>query len=83
MFERHSCRLRRYPSGDSGWQTTDPGALDMVMQQNLEFFEQVLRPCLEANGVVIPDEVIPGTDEFGDLSQQFEALDRAGKCAEL
>ncbi len=74
------CYQRYFSWIEATWQTTDPGALDSVMQQNLDFFENVMRPCLEANDAAIPDEVIPGTDAFGDLSKQFESLNAAGKC---
>lgn len=74
------CYQRYFSWIEATWQTTDVGAVDMVIQQDLDFFEQAIRPCLEANGVVIPDGVMPGTNEFGDLSKQWTSIDAAGKC---
>ena len=74
------CYQRYFSYIEQTWQTTDPGVADKVVQDNLDFFHQVIQPCLEANGVAVPDEVIPGSQEFGELSKQFTDLDAAGSC---
>ncbi len=74
------CYQRYFSWIEAEWQTTDPGVDDLVMRQNMEFFRQVIQPCLEANDVEIPDIVIPGTELFGELSKQFTNLNAAGLC---
>ena len=74
------CYQRYFSFIEATWQTTDPGMIEEGIQQNLEFFRLVVQPCLDANGVETPDQVVPGSEEFADLSKQFTDLVAAGKC---
>lgn len=74
------CYQRYFSYIEATWQTTDPGALESVIQSNMDFYHEAVQPCLIANGLEAPDDVVPGTEEFSDLSNQFLELDAAGKC---
>lgn len=65
---------------DFVFQTTDPLVLDYINSNNVGQFNEEMRPCLEANGVSVAKEILPGTEEFGQLTAEWQKLQADGMC---
>jgi hypothetical protein len=62
------------------FQTTDPGALSDIAQQQRQLYADKVYPCLIKNGVSAPPQVDPASAQGKALSKQWLALGQAGKC---
>ena len=77
----YECYIRYFDDIELTWQSTDENFLESSRESQIAFFDTELRPCLESNGVEVPDVTPqPGSQEFGDLMTAVAALFNSGSC---
>lgn len=82
--DANACLQKYFASVERVWQATDPGFLAASRQQAIDDYNQDLRPCLELNGITVPEQdPEPGTQEYGALVTAAAGLINAGKCPNL
>ncbi len=78
--ELNSCYQRRFAYVEIAFQTSDPGVLAAEPQEQLEFFNENYRPCLESIGVEVPTDLEFDDENWAQLSQEAAAAFQDGRC---
>lgn len=76
----NECYQRFFAQVEVTFSLTDPGVQDNLSSEQMQIFDQTIRPCLEYAGVDIPDDLAYGTaDWLRMLDENTRALN-AGEC---
>lgn len=62
------------------FETTNPVALQEGIRQQVQIYDQSIRPCLLKNHETAPRSVTPGSQSFGQLMDAWSKLNAEGKC---
>jgi hypothetical protein len=75
------CYTTYFDQVEKLWQLTDPVFLAWNEREATRVFDEVMRPCLEANHISVPSPApLPGTSLYDELSLAYLDLVNAGEC---
>lgn len=76
----NDCYRRHFDRVDVWFQINDPTVLAAQPEQALDDFRRTYAPCLERNGVSVPDDLVAESAEYRELVERGDDLISAGQC---
>ena len=77
----YRCYTTYFDQVEKLWQLTDPVFLAWNEREATRVFDEVIRPCLEANHIFVPSPApLPRTSLYDELSLAYLRLVGAGEC---
>lgn len=74
------CYSETFIAIEATFETTNPAAVAAAQQGIMDAFDLDVRPCLEANDVLIPDGLVVDSADWDQLTIEFSQLQQSGAC---
>ncbi len=74
------CYERWWRDTEAAFQTSDPAVLAGEPAEQMRFFDENLRPCLEHIGVAVPDDLEYQDENWGPLMDEAVRAINDGRC---
>jgi len=78
--ELNECYNRWFFHVEVAFHTSDPAVLAAEPQEQLDFFNENFRPCLEQIGVAVPDDLEFQDENWGPLNDEAARALQDGRC---
>lgn len=77
----NECYIRWFAHTEAAFLTSDPAVLAAEPQEQMDFFNKNLRPCLERIGVEIPDDLEFNDENWAQLNGEAMRALQDGRCS--
>lgn len=78
----NDCYQRFFDVTEIAFTANDPTVQAAIPSEQMAAFEQVVKPCLLANGVEVPVDLEFGSSQYRDLTDRAAELNASGSCGQ-
>lgn len=76
----NDCYQRQFVHVEIAFQTSDPAVLAALPQEQIDLFNQNIRPCLEQIGVEVPGDLEFNDENWAQLNEEAVRAFEDGRC---